>query len=275
MEIFQTIWTALSTPNPTLIQIISIPFVFIEITVSTLLFTTILKLNTNKHQITKYTLLVSIISIISNNFITKPFGPVLHMILTPLLIMLFFKTSFLKSLVAELLPVIVIVLLETILGKLYYMFLSLPYDLLASIPIYRFSIVSLIYAFIYLIYKVLKNFNFSLNFSFPLDNLNKRSKSLLILTLVCALISIGMQIYLIIFYINNLPLPITIFSTLILIIYFLISIYTIIKTSTLATISQDLEQTKLYNNTLQILHDNMRAFKHDFANIVQSIGRIY
>ena len=34
----------------------------------------------------------------------------------------------------------------------------------------------------------------------------------------------------------------------------------------------DLEQEKQYNKTLQILHDNIRAFKHDFANIISGIG---
>ena len=33
-----------------------------------------------------------------------------------------------------------------------------------------------------------------------------------------------------------------------------------------------LEEAELYNKTLQILHDNIRAFKHDFWNIVQGIG---
>ena len=36
--------------------------------------------------------------------------------------------------------------------------------------------------------------------------------------------------------------------------------------------SKDLETEKLYNKTLTLLHDNIRCFKHDFNNIVQSIG---
>jgi len=35
---------------------------------------------------------------------------------------------------------------------------------------------------------------------------------------------------------------------------------------------RDLEQSKLYNKTLTILHDNIRCFKHDFNNIIQAIG---
>ena len=50
MEIFQTIWTALSTPNEELIQIFSIPLIFIEVTVAMLLFTTILNISSAKKQ---------------------------------------------------------------------------------------------------------------------------------------------------------------------------------------------------------------------------------
>ena len=45
-----------------------------------------------------------------------------------------------------------------------------------------------------------------------------------------------------------------------------------IKTMNLEKTTEDLEQEKTYNITLQILHDNMRAFKHDFSNIISGIG---
>jgi len=39
MEIFQTIWTALTTPNETLVAILSFPIYFVEAIVNMLLFT--------------------------------------------------------------------------------------------------------------------------------------------------------------------------------------------------------------------------------------------
>ena len=45
-----------------------------------------------------------------------------------------------------------------------------------------------------------------------------------------------------------------------------------IKTMNLKKAEEALEQEKQYNKTLQILHDNIRAFKHDFANIISGIG---
>lgn len=271
MEIFQTIWTALSTPNPTLISILSIPLVFIEITVTMLLFTTILNLSASKQQKFRYVLLISVLSIVSNNFIPKPLGPILHIFLTPIIIKFFFKTSLLKGFIAEVLPLIVIVLLETILIKVFVVSFNLIYDLILTIPIYRLSIVLLIYLCIYLLYRLAKHFNFSIAL---MENMNSKTRGLLLFALLVGIVAIGCQFYLIKYYNDNLPFFIVLLSLLSLISYFLISIFDIMNTTKLAIMNQDLEQTKLYNNTLQILYDNMRSFKHDFANIVQAIGRL-
>ena len=57
-----------------------------------------------------------------------------------------------------------------------------------------------------------------------------------------------------------------------LIFYFSISMYSLIRTNNLEQTKQELEKEKIYNKTLSILHDNIRSFKHDFNNIIQSIG---
>ena len=112
---------------------------------------------------------------------------------------------------------------------------------------------------------------FNLNIA-SLEVLDKRSKALLILNSILGILSICMQYYLIGFYSDNLPLFITLFSTLTLLIYFITSFYSITRTTKLELAKKDLEETKLYNKTLIILHDNIRCFKHDFNNILQAIG---
>ena len=57
-----------------------------------------------------------------------------------------------------------------------------------------------------------------------------------------------------------------------LVTYFLISLYSLIRTNKLEQTSKDLETEKIYNQTLTLLHDNIRCFKHDFDNIVQILG---
>ena len=46
----------------------------------------------------------------------------------------------------------------------------------------------------------------------------------------------------------------------------------ILNISKLEITSRDLKQSQLYNKTLTVLHDNIRAFKHDFHNIVHALG---
>lgn len=61
-------------------------------------------------------------------------------------------------------------------------------------------------------------------------------------------------------------------SLIALLIYFLISMYSLSRTNKLEITAENLEEERLYNKTLTILYDNIRGFKHDFNNIVQAIG---
>ena len=55
--------------------------------------------------------------------------------------------------------------------------------------------------------------------------------------------------------------------------FFIFNIYSIIiDKSKIRKISQELQQSKNYNNNLELLYDEVKTFKHDFGNIVQSIG---
>lgn len=102
--------------------------------------------------------------------------------------------------------------------------------------------------------------------------MNKRNKTILISNFILGIITIFIQNYLNSYYSNIIPLFVTVLSTFSLIAYFLISIYSLTKTTQLQIANQNLEEAQLYNKSLKILHDNVRAFKHDFSNIVQAIG---
>lgn len=57
-----------------------------------------------------------------------------------------------------------------------------------------------------------------------------------------------------------------------MLIYFGLSFFSLAKVINLVTTTQKLESAEEYNKTLHILHDNVRGFKHDFDNIVTTIG---
>lgn len=236
------------------------------------LFTTVLSIPSTKNQKLMYVLSFSIITIILNSFIPKIYSGFLLMVICPILVILIFKANLLKAIVAEILPLLISSLLEILFLKIYLVIFNITYDTTASVPIYRESIVLLIYFCIFLTYKFSKHYNLNITL---LDNMDKKNKTLLIVNLVIGIVAICIQLFLSNFYNENLPVIITLFSILTLIAYFLTSLFTLTRITQLQITAQNLEEAQLYNKSLKILHDNVRAFKHDFSNIVQAIGRIY
>ena len=271
MEIFQTIWTALSTPNQLLVDILGIPFTFVEIYLYSLLFTTILNITYTKKQQLLYVVLFSFTTLIINSFVPKIYTSFVLIIICPIYIICIFKTNILKAIIAEFLPLLITVILELIISKIYSLFVDISYESAAIIPIYREGIVLTTYVCIYIIYNFAKYFKFRI---FMLDSIDKKTKNLLILNSLLGCISIASQFYIMGYYNGILPLFIIFLSLLCLITYFITSLYSINRTTQLQITTQNLEEAQLYNKSLKILHDNVRAFKHDFSNIVQAIGRL-
>ena len=270
METFHQIWQSLVVPNEELIKFFSIPLSFIETFVIMLFFTTVLNIQTTKKQKLLYVLILASISSFANMFIPRKFLVFINIILSPTLVILIFKTSILKGLSAQVLAFIVSALLETFIIKTYLSIFNITYNDISTIPIYRFISVCTIYSAYYALFLIIKYCNLNIKL---FDNItNKKSKHILILNLILALLSILTQFILVSFYSEHLPLYITVLNSLTLLSYTFISIYSLIKSTKLEVVSKDLEETKLYNKTLNILHDNIRGFKHDFGNIVQAIG---
>lgn len=269
MEIFQTIWMALTTPNEGLINILSIPLTIIELTVGMLLFTTVLNIEATKKQKAIYLSIICLWSVLSNTPLLYGISKFVNALLCPILVIFVFKTSILKGIFAEILPLVVIVIFEPIYIKLLTSVFGIQYDDISYIPIYRISIVLALYLSMYILYRIFKHFNFSIRL---LDNMDKKSKTVLIINSAFGIISICSQLYLFKFYSENMSYVFTIVSLISLIAYFFISMYSLTKTTQLQITEQNLEEAQLYNKSLKILHDNVRAFKHDFSNIVQAIG---
>lgn len=269
MEILNAVWTSLITENEGVVNILSIPLTFLEIFVSMELFIQILNISCNKRQKILYVILSSTFSCITNLFIPRPYTVYINMITYPIFIYFIFKITVIKSILSEIMPLIIIALFETFIIKIYSVTLNLSYDAMLSIPIHRISPVLIIYLIIFAISFICRKLNLNINI---FDNLTSKSKIIILVDLVFGIISIALQFYLIVFYIQNISIYISIFTTLTLLIYFFISFYALSKVSSLESTKQNLEEAKLYNKTLQLLHDNVRAFRHDFSNIIAGIG---
>ena len=165
-------------------------------------------------------------------------------------------------------PFIITALIESIFAKLYFSIFNIDYVSGGNIPLHRLIGTFIVYGFMFLSYILLKYFKINFN---KLQVLDKKKRFLLIFNTIFGIILIGLQIYMITFYVSYLPFFITVLDIISLFAYFSVSLYTIFTVSKLETTSMNLEEAQLYNKTLEILQDNTRAFRHDFANILQGM----
>lgn len=268
MQIFQTIWTAMTTQNEIALSIIFFLLSFVETSVSMLLFTTIFDMKSSRKSKIIYVFLVAIVGSIIRIFVPDPYGSFLNILVVICCIKFIFKTTILKALLSEFIMIALSIVLELFMLKFYQAVLNLPYDNVMTIPLYRALFTLSIYLCIYILYRIIRYFKFNIK----LENMTRKNRILFIINTLLGILAIATQIYLMAFYSDKMPIYITITSILSLLAYFVISFYSLLSTNKLDTTTRDLEEAQLYNKTLTILHDSIRGFKHDFHNIVQSIG---
>ena len=269
MEILNNIWIAVSTPNEILINIIMILVTLPENFLIMNLFLSIFNVTTNTKNKIIYFFSVSLVSIFSMYVIPKPFNVFINYLFIIILIYNIFKLSILKSILSTGFSAVVFGLIVSLLTNPYLNFLNISSDQLVSIPIYRIIFLLLVYTVLILIIIVFKYRKFSLNL---LDDLDKKTKLVIIANVLIGIINLITQGIIIFYYIDTLPLFISFLSFIFLLVYFSISIFSLTRIMKLTLTTRKLESAESYNNTLRILHDNVRGFKHDFDNIVTTIG---
>ena len=269
MEILHNLWNVVSTEDENLVKYIILSLTFLEAYVTLKFFTEILSINHSKRQSATYIILLSILIIISNLLIPKEISIFLHILLTPILIKLIFKTSVIKAILAEIIPMVFMTFFESIYLKLCLNLFNISYQECSNILMYRVPFMLFIYFTLLICSKLVRILKINTtNF----ESLDRAHKKLLTLNLLLIVICISLQFYLVAFYNSTLPITITIISLFFLVTYSIVSIYSIIKTINLEVTKSNLEQSQLYNKSLELLYNNIRAFKHDFSNILTAFG---
>lgn len=269
MEIVSKIWNALTVENEQLISISFIPMIFIELTISMLLFTTILQIKRTKKQSILYVVSLSFIGIITHLFVPEPYNTFINLIACPILIVFIFKAKILNAVLAQIIQFASFIIIGSVLVNIYLPLLKIPINYIKCVPIYKICYSLILYLSVYLIYKLFEKMKINIS---VLNNMNTRNKSILLINLIIGIIIIAIQARIVDMYMDILPYFLALSSIITLSLYFFISIYSLLRTTKLEKTAMDLEEQKLYNKTLTILYDNVRGFKHDFNNIVQSIG---
>ena len=269
MEILQTIWTALTTENMMLIRIISAPMLILELTVSMLLFTTFLNINTTKKQKGVYVIVLTTIGLITSWLIPTPFNSFINIITCPILVYFLFKTNVLKAIISQFIPFVLFIPVGNVILKLLALLFNISSSMTLTIPIYKVLYNLTMYLIAYIIHLLLKKFNINISLY---EKLKRKDNYVFIISFILAFICVAIQSYTMTIYSNSIPISLTLSTMIVFITYFVFSLYSLARTNKLEITTETLEQEKLYNKTITILYDNIRGFKHDFNNIVQAIG---
>ena len=270
MEFLNNIWTAISTPNETLITLLSIPLlIFIEAPLTFYLISNFFNIKFSKKQAFIYIASTVITALIANYVIAWPFNIVLNYSSAFIILFFIMKLNFIQSLIATLFPSIVFNLAVNLIANPYLDLLKINLEQSATIAIYRIPFVLLAYLIVFIFCLILKYKKITINI---LENFDKRTKTIITLNFIFGFLNIFLQGVLSVRYIDILPIEFTFFNFISLLFYFGLSFYSLAKIMNLVTTTQKLENEKEYNKTLHILHDSVRGFKHDFDNIVTTIG---
>ena len=248
MEIFQTTWNAMTTPNEIALTICFFLLSFVEAMVGMQLFTTILNINASKKSKIIYVAFISILGSCLRTFIPDPYGVLANILIILLSIKFILKVPLLKSLLAIFIFTALSSILELFIFKFYQQVFNLSQEQILEIPIYRILTALSIYFCVYIIYRIIKYFKFNIK----LENMTNKSKSLFIVNTFLGILAIGTQFFLMAFYSDKMPIVITFISIISICTYFSISIYSLLSTNKLDTTTRDLEEAQLYNKTLSI-----------------------
>ena len=271
IQFLNNIWIALSTENVELVNWLLIPIGIIEAFLFMNLFLIIFNLKTSKYQNFIYVFLMSLVGILTSNYISSPFNIFVNYLCVFIIIKIIFKMDILRSFISLVFSCFILALSNVFLQNPYLTILDINLATLMNTPIYRIFYLFILYLLLWLIcicLKKVKTIKFDLKL---LDNLDKKTLTLLYTNLSIGLLTLCIQLVTTAFYIDIVPLIISILNFILLISFLLLSIYSFTRMIKLANTRKDLKSAEDYNKSLEILYDKVKGFKHDFDNIVSTL----
>lgn len=271
IQFLNYIWMALSSENVELVNLLMIPACFIEAYLFMTFFIVILNINCKSKQKIIYTSSMAVVGLITMSFLSAPYNVLLNYSCIFLLILFIFKLGILKSFLALIVSTFLFALGNLLFQNPYLTALDVTLDTFSKVPLYRFSYMIMLYSVIGLLCIFLKKFR---NIKFDLtffDTLDKKTLKLLIINLLLGFFLLCIQLVTTTFYIDIVPIIISILNFIVLLSFLVLSIYSFTRVIKLANTTRDLASAEEFNKSLQNLYDEVKGFKHDFNNIVSTI----
>lgn len=227
MELINNIWMVLSTPNEFNTMIFTLPLAFVELFLFMKIFLVILELVPSKKKQFIFTVLATTTGIISKVIIPGAYNVFINYFLLFIIAKLIFNISAFKALIGTLISFVLSGIVSVLVLNPFLTLLNISSETLAKTPIYSIAYSLLIYAFLSIIICILKYTNFKITL---FNDINSRNKKIIILNFIFATIALSIQTFILVYYIDNIPIFMTFLGFLSLISYLGISIYSLTKT---------------------------------------------
>ena len=269
MEWLNSVWNLLTTENEFVTNILLAPSSFIEAWLLFKISTSILQIHTNQKQKIIYIVLLGFNSILTEFLIKNPYNVLANYLIMLIIIKSVLHTNKVNTLLSLILPTAIFALINILILKPLLLIFELTSKEALHIPLYQLLYNSFLYIFVYFSIKLVNYRKVYITFK---ENFSKHNKKIIFLNLIFGFFTICIQLTITAFYTDILPIYLTFLSFISLLAYFFISIFSLTRIVKLQITTRNLENAEQYNNTLSFLYDNVKAFKHDFDNIVFTIG---
>lgn len=269
MNILNNIWNAISTPNESLMVAANIILLFFELAITYSLISSVFNIKFTLKQKHIYLIATWVINAFLTYFVPFPFNIIINYISAFIILFFVMKLELVKSLIATIFPSIIFSLISYLLVNPYLKILDITFEQASTTVLYRVPYSLSVYLIILFIILLIRYKNITVK---VLDDFDKKNKFIITLNFIFGILYILFQGVILVNYLDSLPIQYSLLNVVCSIIYFALSFFTLNKITSLITTEKKLASAEEYNQTLRILHDNVRCFKHDFNNIVTTIG---
>ena len=269
MNVFSNFWNVLTMENEMVTKIVTAPTVFVEAWLVFNILSSILKFNFTKNRALLCIILLSLNSLMTEFLIPTPYNVLINYMMMFIILKLNFHTNTIKTALFILVPTIIFALIGLLILKPILLIFNISSTQAQYTPIYKLTYLLTTYIITFILIKIFNKLNFHISFN---EDFYKSNWKIIFVNLLLGFITISIELIITSFYTDSLPFGITFLDFLSLFAYFFTSFYSLIKTMKLQIATKSLENAENYNKTLSILYDNVRAFKHDFDNMIFIIG---
>lgn len=235
-----------------------------------LIYTRIFSINSSIKKNIVIVIIDALIRVVTSIFISAPFYRIVNIFTTILLFKISYKSKWEKCILGESINAITIVCTESIFSKVFCNMLNHIDTYFNGMYDYKYKgyltiAITLCRALFYL---MLVKRDFKINIP---DELDKKSRISIISSSVIGMAIIFFNALEMSIFEVNFPFIILVLDIISLIFYFYFSMKSIIKIAKIQEQNLIIGNLESYNNTLSIMYDSIRGFRHDFNNIIQAL----